>query len=136
MRQSHACPGHRTGCGRPWIPRARCCWQSTSVSAVQPAGQQSSFASEQSVIAIGTHLALQVSVAPSGWKRMQARGGGHVAGHELSMPLSQVSSGGSTTPSPHAGLQSGSSVWLPPALAGQQPSPARKLVISVNTHFA
>ena len=96
--------------------------QSMSVVGLQPLGQQPS-PSAQAVIGCGTHMALQEAAFPRKTKGVQALVTGQLVGHEPVMAGSQRSAGLSTTPLPHRGRQSGSTLKSAPD--GQQPSPGR-----------
>jgi hypothetical protein len=108
--------------------------QSVSVAAVQPAGQQWS-PPTQALIGVATQSELQVLGDPTKVSLVQSFGAAWQAvGHEPATALSQVSTGGSTTPSPHTAAQSASTVRSPPG--GQQPSPATKAVTGRWTQLA
>jgi hypothetical protein len=117
--RSHSSPGSTT-------PSPHTTGQSESSSAVQPAGQQPS-PPTQAVIGVAAQLAEQVAAEPRGVTLVQDPAAGQLVGQEPSPAASsQASTGGSTTPLPQIGAQSGSVVKLAPG--GQQPSPARAAV--------
>lgn len=103
-----------------------------SVAAEQPAGQHPS-PPAHAVISVATQVVLQFARVPCTRYRVQPIDGGHApaaaSAHEPGTPGSHLSNGVSTAPFPQNVGQSGSTTKLTPLIGGQQPSPARKLVI-------
>ena len=108
-------------------------WQSESLFALAPGGQQPSPLFD-AVMAICVHATLHCSGVPVITSSVQAFPSSHELGHGLSLLLGSHSSGASTTPSPQLLEQSVSSGYLQPL--AQQPSPLVHVVISCVEHTA
>jgi hypothetical protein len=99
--------------------------QSESLLALHPAGQQPS-PETQVVMAVWVQATLQVALLPVIWSVVQAMLSLQEVGQE---DFGSQVSPFSTTPLPHFGEQSESSLALHPA--GQQPSPETQVVMVV-----
>jgi len=106
------------------VPLPQVQLQSLSLAAVHPPGQQLSPEAQVICLPASTHLAVQVSGAPSSFCRVQPMAGHLVGQLEGGSQVSPVS----MAPFPHEAWQSLSLAALQPG--GQQPSPPRQAVCS------